>query len=188
MEEDTGLPENEKDLLAVHRVLSGDTEAFRAIIVAYERRLRSFCRSRLSESEVEDAMQDIFLRIFRGLKTFRPGQRFGTWFFTVAHNTIAGKKLRFKRELDKRARLQKYEQDRNDFNEGQRNLEAEMIRGAVAKLSSANRKVVELYYFAELDVAQIAAVLAIGESSVKTRLFRARKELRKYLETGNGTD
>jgi len=182
-----GLTKNEEDLLCAHRVLSGDTEAFRGIIAAYETRLRSFCRARLPDSEVDDAMQDIFLKVFRGLKTFRPGLPFATWFFTVAHNTIAGKKLRFKKELDKKSRLVRFAQEKPDFNEGQKNLESEMIRAAVARLSGGNRKVVELYYFAELDVSQISKVLSIGESSVKTRLFRSRRELRKYLDEGNGT-
>jgi len=188
LEDQKELTQNEKDLLCVFRVLSGDTEAFRAIVTAYESRLRSFCRSRLPDGEIDDAMQDVFLKVFRGLKTFRPGLPFGTWFFTVAHNTISGKKMRFKKELDKRSRLVRYAQEGTDSNEGQKNLEAEMIRGAVARLSGGNRKVVELYYFAELEVAQIAKILSIGESSVKTRLFRSRRELRKYLEPGNGPD
>jgi len=184
--EDRDLPsQNEKEILCVHRVLAGDAGAFRGIVTAYETRLRSFCRSRLPESEVDDAMQDIFLKVFRGLATFRPGYPFGAWFFTVAYNTIAGKKLRFKRELDKKSRLVVYARDDRDFNEGQKNLESEMIRAAVSKLSGKNRKVVELYYFAELDVAQIAKILSIGVSSVKTRLFRSRKDLRKILDAGN---
>jgi len=181
------LSQNEKEILCVHRVLAGDTGAFRGIVSAYETRLRSFCRTRLPESEVDDAMQDVFLKVFRGLGTFRPGYPFGTWFFTVAYNTIAGKKLRFKRELDKKKRLVLFAREEHNFNEGQKNLEAEMIRDAVSRLSGKNRKVVELYYFAELEVAQIAKILAIGESSVKTRLFRSRKDLRKYLDSGNRT-
>lgn len=182
-----GLSQNEKEILCVHRVLAGDTEAFRLIVSAYETRLRSFCRSRLPESEVDDAMQDVFLKVFCGLGTFRPGYPFGTWFFTVAYNSIAGKKLRFKKELDKKSRLLRFAPEETGSNEGQKNLEAEMIRDAVAGLSGKNRQVVELYYFAELDVAQIAKILSIGESSVKTRLFRSRKELRKHLDAGNGT-
>jgi RNA polymerase sigma-70 factor (ECF subfamily) len=173
--------QDEKELLCIQRVLAGETDAFRDIILAYEVRLRSFCRARLPESEVDDAMQDIFIKTFRSLKTFRQGNSFPAWFFTIAHSTIATKKLKFKRDLDRKERAILFAEDIPPENEGQKHLEAEMIRGAVSALPPANRKVVELYYFAELDVEQTAKVLRKTEAYVKTRLFRSRKELYKIL-------
>ena len=177
--------QNEKDILCIDKVLSGDKNAFRALVESYERRLRSFCRSRLPEKEIDDSMQEIFVKTYRNLKKFHRDQNFAAWFFTIAFNTIAGRKLKFKREIEKKEQLTIFAHKIPSHNEGQAHLEAEFIRNCVKKLKTDNRSVVELYYFAELDVGQISKALSIGESSVKTRLFRARKELRKYLEECN---
>jgi RNA polymerase sigma-70 factor (ECF subfamily) len=59
---------------------------------------------------------------------------------------------------------------------------AESLRKAITTLGGDLRRAVELYYFAGLSVDETAKVLGVGGEAVKSRLFRARKALRKYLE------
>ncbi len=178
-------PENSTDRQWVEEVLSGRCESFRSIVLRYEKRLRHFCRVRLPSDEVEDLMQDIFLKTYRNLHSFHSDGCFATWFFTIAFHTVASKKLKFKRELEKLGRMMIFFKDKTGINEGERNLEAEALRKAVSKLSQGNREVVELFYFAELEIPQICKVLSLSSSTVKTRLFRARKDLRIFLDPGN---
>ena len=127
-------------------------------------------------------MQDIFIKVFRSLRTFDRSKPFAAWFFAVARSSISARKLRFRRDKIKEGRLRLYSAEADNGNEGQSNLEAEMARRAVAKLSGRLREVVELHYFAGLSVRETAIALSIGESAVKQRLFRARKELVRFME------
>ncbi len=181
------MPEVDQELSDVQitqEVLAGNSGAFRGIVDRYSPRLCSFCRARLPESEVDDAMQEVFLKVFRSLRTFDAKRNFSTWFFAVAHSSVATKKLRFMIDTQRVRRAIAYFSDAHAENEGQRNLEAEMVRDLVSRLGKANRLVIELYYFAELDIASVAEILGLGESAVKTRLFRARREMAELLEKG----
>jgi RNA polymerase sigma-70 factor (ECF subfamily) len=174
------------DLAAIHRVLAGDQAAFRSIVERYGERVRRFCRARLgSQEEAEDTAQDIFLRVYRSLRTFRLGQSFPVWLFSIAANRTRTRLLRFATE---KARISAAERDaeaavaEDPADEALRHLEAAALRKAVASLPLEQRGPVELYYFAELSIAETAHVLSLGEEAVKSRLFRARKQLRELLE------
>ena len=176
---------DDEDILCMQRVLAGDREAFSSIVSRYERRLRSYCRSRLPEAEVDDAVQDILVRAFRGLGGFRLGASFSPWLFTIAFNVIAGSKHRYRNEEEKMQRAATEPARNFDENEGLHLLEAEALLSAVRSLPRMYREAVEMYYYAELPVEDIAKVLGVGTEAVKTRLFRARKLLRAALEGGN---
>lgn len=176
---------DDEDILCIQRVLAGDREAFSSIVSRYERRLRSYCRSRLPEAEVDDTVQDILVRAFRGLGGFRLGSSFSPWLFTIAFNVIAGRKHRFRNEEEKRQRIAAEPARAFDENEGFHLLEAEALLSAVRSLQGMYRDVVEMYYYADLGVDEIAKVLGVGTEAVKTRLVRARKMLRVALEGGN---
>ena len=162
-----------------------DAQAFAGIVARYERRLRAYCRSRLPASEVDDAVQDVFVKAFRGLAGFKLGYSFAPWLFAIARSAIAGRKHRFRNEEDKRARLSADYDPGAGVNDGEAELEAESLRRAVSSLPRGYRDAVELYYFAELDTEKTAAALGIGVEAVKTRLFRARKLLHEMLGGGN---
>jgi RNA polymerase sigma-70 factor, ECF subfamily len=176
---------DEEDIVHIQRVLSGEPRMFSFLVDKYEHRLRKFCRSRLPDSEVDDAVQDVFIKAFQGLAGFQLGRSFSPWLFAIALNGIARKKRRYRNDEVKRVRFAAENRDAYGSNDGQRELEEESLRKAVAALPRSYRDVVDLYYFAELDTEQTAKALDIGLEAVKTRLFRARKLLRKMLENGN---
>lgn len=176
---------DEEDILSIQRVLSGDSAAFAVLVRKYERRLRSFCRSRLPEAEVDDAAQEVFVKAFKSLGGFRLGASFCPWLFSIAMSTIARKKHRYRNEVDKTRRLMAEADGHTGQNEGLANLEGEFLRKAVRELPPAYRDVVELYYFAELSTEESAKALGLGVEAVKSRLFRARKLLQEMMEGRN---
>jgi RNA polymerase sigma-70 factor (ECF subfamily) len=174
------------DVTLIHRVLSGDEAAFRKIVERYGDRVLRFCRARLgSEEEAADAAQDVFLRVFRSLRSFRLGESFPSWLFAIAANRVRSRGARRGTERAKaeRAAIEAASAAAPDpVSEVERSLEAEELRLRVAELPEDLRRVVELYYFAELPVADCARALGLGEEAVKSRLFRARKRLRIAME------
>lgn len=167
---------------SVRAVLEGNTNAFREIVEALEPRLTSYCRSRLPPSEVDDALQDIFLKAYKSLRGYDPSFPFSAWIFTIARTSIATRKLAFWREREKRERAGRESADLTASNGGQERLEEEMARNLVKALKPKYRSVVELHYFGGLTVREIAATLSLGESAVKQRLVRARSAMLEFME------
>jgi len=170
----------------VERVLSGDREAYRAIVDKYGSRVVAFCVSRMHSSEdARDAAQDVFLRAFSSLSSFRTGESFAAWLFAIAGNHV---RTRFRIFQSDRRKIEAAGVElavaapADPAQDVERTFREEGLRRAVSALPPALRWPVEFYYFAELSVAETARVLELGEEAVKTRLFRARKILRHVLE------
>lgn len=181
----------EDDRAIVGRVLSGDTEAFRLLVDRYSDRLWRFCRARLGDdSDAEDAVQDVFVRAFRSLRSFKPTGNWSSWLFAIAANRV---KSRYAAKAATAGLLERAGMEAAAFSDEASasldpaahaldTLASENLRSAVARLPVAYRTPVELYYFAGLGVSEVAKALGLGEEAVKTRLFRARKELSSLLD------
>jgi len=182
MDDDPGSREQE----ALRRVIAGETAAFREIVERYGERVLRFCRSRLgSEEDARDAAQEVFLRAYGSLRSFRLGESFAAWLFAIAANRARtrGHREALERRRTEAAGIEAAAAPRADpETEAERRLESESLRDTVRTLPVSLRRPVELYYYAELSVGETAAVLGIGEEAVKSRLFRARKILRQSLE------
>lgn len=181
--------QDEEDVRLVHRVLTGDLSAFETLVKRHQKGVYYFCLASLKHpEEAEDAAQEVFLRVYRSLKTFSLDKRFKTWLYAIAVNYL---KTRWKKQnrgfLD---RIKEFFQGEAEIEKkdpeavAMEDLEGEQIRQAVQELPESLRSVVMLYYFEGLSVSEVAAALGIGEEGVKSRLFRARKLLRQALEGG----
>lgn len=170
----------------VRKVLSGDRDAYREIVERYGSRLIAFCRSRMqSDEDARDAAQDVFVRAYSSLSSFRQGESFASWFFAIAANHVRTRFRLIRSEKHKSEALLielSTAVPVDPVDEADRAMSAEALRRAVRALPPDMRWPVEFYYFAGLSVAETARVLALSEEATKTRLFRARKSLRSFLE------
>ena len=180
------MEDSDSDEDCITRVLSGDRNAFRYLVDRYGTRVISFCRSRLgSEEEARDVAQDVFIRAFSSLHTFRIGESFPSWLFAIASNRVRSKfKLfstnRKKIEAAGNEALSAYSPEPSDS--AIRHIESENLLRAIGKLPNDLRWPIEFYYFAELSIAETGRILGLGEEAVKTRLFRGRKKLKAFLD------
>lgn len=178
------------DAELVSLILAGDARPFRTLMERHGDALYRFCLSRLrSESEAEDAVQDTFIRAYRSLGRYDASRSFKAWVFGIAANRVRTRAA----DAARRARLVERAAPRAAADAEERGAAAETetaaldelareaLLGAVAALPGAWRKVVELYYFGGLSVAEVAEALGLGREAVKSRLFRARKELASIL-------
>ncbi len=174
----------------VEQALAGSQDAFRALVSRYARPAIGLAdRMVRDRAWAEDLAQEAFARAFDRLDTFKAESRFSAWFFQILHNVTIDA-LRRKRlpsvsldELDAvghpgiptRARAD----SPADVAE-----QAELSRAlstALGLLRPDYREVVVLRYREELSVQEIARVMTIPEGTVKTYLFRARKEMAAAL-------
>jgi RNA polymerase sigma-70 factor (ECF subfamily) len=175
------------DLFAVSEVLRGDTDAFKAIVERYRGLVYRLALSSLgNREEAEEASQEIFLKAFKSLPSFRIDKRFLPWLYSIASNYLRTHAVRVRRADEKLVRdRQELLPSRPEDNPEARALlrqSLEELRTAVSALAPAVREVVNLYYFEGLSVEDICSVLGLGAENVKSRLMRGRKGLRAALE------
>ncbi|MEJ5187667.1 RNA polymerase sigma factor [Treponema sp. J25] len=172
-------------LLAVQHVLAGDKEAFRKIVETYKDSLYRYCLTRIgNEERAKDLVQEIFIRAYRSLPTFKLGRQFGPWIFTIASNVLRSSWRRTTREQAMTSHLfypEDPEQENPENNMLQRETQREVVR-ALRNLPHELYEVLYLYYFEGLSVSEIAKTLELEEENIKSRLFRGRKKLRKILQ------
>ena len=169
----------------VARTLSGDVRSYEELVRRYERLvgrvLYPYARREIS---VEDLVQETFLRAYDRLETFNPAYRFKTWLLAIANN-LGVDTLRRRREVVEFNPEAHAPVARGPETEA---LEADRSQGvqrAVAALPETYGVPLVLRYSEGLSYAEIADVLGITVSAVKSRLFRARNMLAGTL---GGTD
>ncbi|WP_281975348.1 sigma-70 family RNA polymerase sigma factor [Halobacillus litoralis] len=133
----------------------------------------------------EDLAQDIFIRCYQKLHTFEERSSYRTWLYriTVNHCKDYVGSWSFKNLIP--AEYFNSEKTYEDVSEQViENEQNKLLFQKVLKLSVKLREVVIFYYYEELTIEEIADLLNIKENTVKTRLYRARKNLKKVLKGG----
>lgn len=170
----------QSDLQAVERVLAGDTEAFAEIVRRWQGPLVNmawrYCRDR---QRAEEMAQEAFVRVWRGLASWRRDAAFSTWMFALAANVFRNELKRFPTEI---AAVDEVDEPvvapaQLAIVEGQRRDEA--VRRAVLALPERYREPVILFYFHEKNVDEAAQTMGVPTGTLKARLKRARDLLKK---------
>jgi len=163
--------------------------SFQVLFESYRRPLeRFFARKGFAEEQCRDLTQETFLGIYKGLETWRPEARFGTWLFRIATTTYlkavrsqsAGKRSGGEVSTDADGAVVP------EVPEGQLTavLDAERreaLQAAVAELPEQMRRCLALRIYHELSYQEIAAVLRLSVETVKAHLYQARGRLRQRL-------
>lgn len=185
-----GFPPTDEELVAA--VQAGDSSAFDELVRRWERKIRgAVYRVVGSEEEARDVTQEAFLKAFRGLAGFKSEARFSSWLYQIALN-LSRDKLR-RRKLRNHASLDAMEEDGHAspalvsrapdaHAQFQRTDLARRVAAAVAALPDDQREVIVLKEYQDLTFVEIAEVLELPVSTVKTRLYRGLTLLRERLE------
>jgi RNA polymerase sigma-70 factor (ECF subfamily) len=173
-----------------------DAEAFADLVERYQHRLVGIMHHLLgSMEEAEDLAQEVFLRVYRTRKKYRPKAKFSTWLFTIANNlalnVIRGRQRKPTTPLaaSESGPLGPRPQEQLAIDPGhtpahglrQRELTA-LIRAALEELNERQRVAVVLNKFEEMGYAEIAEVMGLTSKAVKSLLSRARSKLREVLQ------
>jgi RNA polymerase sigma-70 factor (ECF subfamily) len=169
----------------VRQSILGSREAFGLLVVRYSRSVRAICIARIGRrSELDDLVQEAFLRAFRGLSRLEEPDRFGAYLHRIAHNICVDRLRRGRRdavsidEVDLAAPAPVSQV--LDIREER----LERMRKQVGLLPLTLREAVLLFYFEQMSLVEIGAMLGITEAAVNQRLHRARLQLRQGLGDG----
>lgn len=187
---DRGAAATDQELVAA--ALAGSQEAYRRLVVRFERPLFSLIARMVGDREMaEDLAQETFVKAFRHLDRYDRERKFSSWLFKIAHNTTLDHLRR--RELETVA-LETPDDDAGDLAAvladpserspeavAQRGDLARALAGAVARLRPEYREVVLLRFAQGQAYQDIAEITGLPLGTVKTQLHRARKELMDVL-------
>jgi len=194
MKRQPGCSHQENDVLdiaAVERLRKGDTSAFEEIVHRYTPLAYSLAYRLLgAEREVaEEAVQEIFLKVYSAVRKFDPERRFFTWFYTIALNYLRSQRRRRLAHPERTpvsiddahaARSQPHgatqPEEQAIFREGER-----LAQKALMLLPRHEREVFLLRHVEGLSGHEVAGILGLPEATVRTHLFRARAHLKKML-------
>ena len=174
------------------RIGHGDHEAFRELVTAYQDIVvGTVARMLGNPADAEDIAQQVFLRIWRNAKRYKPDAKFTTYLFTITRNLVFNETRRRsrKREVSGDEREDDYhlQHEAPPANRPDAELQQAELRravdAAIAALPDAQRMAVVLRRYEEMPYDEIAKVLDLTVPAVKSLLFRARASLRQSLAT-----
>ncbi|NQX00712.1 sigma-70 family RNA polymerase sigma factor [bacterium] len=178
------------DFALMVRIGEGDHQAFRELVERHQNAVIGTVAKMLGNaSEAEDIAQQVFLRIWRHAKRYRPDAKFTTYLYTITRNLVFNETRRKSRK--KEVSSDEREENSNQLIEASPDrqpdaelLQAELQRAvddAIASLPDTQRMAVVLRRYEQLSYEEIAVVLELSVSAVKSLLFRARTALREAL-------
>ena len=176
----------QKDEEIVRLIQSGKIDFFGILIERYTERIKRYSRKFLSDQEdINDVLQEIFIKTYKNIKSFDLKRKFSSWLYRIAHNELVNALKKKKKSTLPLFNLDtffpQHFQNNNDFNEKIDNQSMrEIIDKCLDKLEIKYREPIILYYFEELSYRAIADVMQIPISTVGIRIKRA-KELMKNI-------
>lgn len=175
------------------RCQTGDREAFAELVQRYQKRLYNFVfRTLQQREEAEDAVQEVFIRVFHAIRLYRPESNFTTWLFRIASNYCID---RFRRRKQSTVSLTvsspEGEESTMDIPDSSNNPELlfdnselhEELAQAIQGLPSKYRLVILLRHQQNLSYQAIGEITGLPEGTVKAQIFRARRLLRERLKS-----
>ena len=168
--------------LLVKSARNGSEKAFEVLIKKYTTPVYGLLMDMTKNiHDAEDLTQDTFSKAFRKINSFKEKSKFSTWIYRIAYNTAIDFLRKKNREIptdwsdhknvDKLKRNPKEYSNKN-----------ELINRALNTLTVNQRSVVSLHYYQDMKLTEIAHIMDCAESTVRVRLFRALKKLKRILK------
>ena len=178
--------DNNKESELVHSLVAGRESAYRQIIDEYRDPILRLCRGFTgSADDAEDLAQDIFIEVFRSVSRFKADSSLSTWIYRIAVN----KSLNFIRDRNKIGHDDYYEAgdigDSGNEDPADQQLirkdHARALHQAIERLPENQNTAFVLSKYEDMSYADIADIMQASVSSVESLLFRAKRNLQKYL-------
>lgn len=168
------------DALLAVRCQLGDAEAFDELVERFHPALFRYIR-RLTGSDdaASDTVQDVWLRVVRGLPRLREPERLRAWIFGIAHRALMDRlRQRYARPEDTGVDVSGVPAEDQELLPED---DSELLRRALDRVPVVEREALTLFYLQELTLNEIADALGVPVGTVKSRLFRARGLLRNEM-------
>ncbi len=168
------------DLKRIERFLNGDETAYNELVLSHRNWVVNFIENLTkNKDDAEDIAQDVFVKVYFGLKSFRNESTFKTWLYRIVINQLNN-------YFRKQKLLSWFQQDLDDShgederNENHPETKRKLVK-MVNKLPRMQRNVVLLRIFQDMTFRQVADILSITENSAKVSFHKAKRNLEGYI-------
>ena len=173
------------DTYYIQRIQAGDTACFACLLDKYGRPVHSLILKVVRNREdAEELAQDVFMKVFKNLSSFKGECSFSTWIYRIAYNTAISETRKKKHEflaIEESVINNVSEQevaealgrtDRTDSSD-----QIQMLDAALAQLPPDERAIILLVYMKEKTIDEVATITGLTASNIKVKLHRIRKKL-----------
>lgn len=177
----------ESELVALSR--NGDSESFRLLYQSYQTKVRSTLYQLCGSSMLDDLVQEVFLRAWKGLPKLKVAEYFSTWIYRICWNVATDYRRKLAKnshKLDSTTDLESIVWEGGAYNPQDTNLMQlhyqDLVRRGLEHLRLSHRVVIVLHDLEDIPQKEIAQILDIPIGTVKSRLHHARNILKKFLQ------
>ena len=181
----------ESDVQLIHRILSGDDEAFSTLVQKHQKSVHALVWRKIGDFHIaEEITQDTFLRVYKSLETLKDPNLFAGWLYVIANRLCINwseKNNPVMQSLEDTSVEEVEASAYRHYLSEQREVEAsdhrcEIAQKLLQKLPESERTVVTLYYLGEMTAKEIAKFLGVSVNTIKSRIRRARARLQNQEE------
>ncbi|NEP32526.1 MAG: sigma-70 family RNA polymerase sigma factor [Moorea sp. SIO1G6] len=166
----------------------GNQQSFRQLYRRYQQRVRSTIYQLCGAYALDDLVQEVFLRVWKGLPKLRQPSQFSTWLYRICWNVASDQRGKLQRQRAFNLQLPEDTADlplknaKSSYTPDLMQLHyQDIIQQGMQQLSLNHRAVLVLHDLEDLPQKEVAKILGIALGTVKSRLFHARTSLRKYI-------
>jgi RNA polymerase sigma-70 factor, ECF subfamily len=170
------------DRAIIAQCLAGHPQAYRLLYQRHQGKVRSTLFQLCGEDGLDDLVQEVFLRAWKGLPRFRQQAQFSTWLYRIVWNVASDQR---QRQAKQRKQLESLRQTAETtlFASDIMHLHyQDLVQRGLQTLSLEHQAVLVLHDLEQMPQKQVAEILAIPTGTVKSRLFHARAAMRQFLE------
>ncbi|PSB10695.1 RNA polymerase subunit sigma [Pleurocapsa sp. CCALA 161] len=187
-ESETGLA-TEQELIFLCQ--QGDRECFRLLYQRYQQRVRSTLYQLCGSASLDDLVQEVFFKVWKGLPKLKTAKYFSTWLYRISWNVATDQRRKLAKGQEKTSFNEKVwekELDNTKLTNTEPAIDLmqlhyqDVVQRGLDHLSFEHRAVLVLHDLKDLPQKQVAEILNVPVGTVKSRLFHARNSLKKFLE------
>ncbi len=179
----------EDDIAIIQMVLQGRQAAYATLVSRYQAYVFTITMRHVNNRELaEELAQDVFVKAYRSLASFKGTSKFTTWLYTIAHNTCLSH-LRKKEDTtffpgDEQMQVWAEHSGHGDQPAARMEHKAQqqILARAIQHLSETDAAIITLFYQGEQSVEEISKIVGMTTSNVKVKLLRSRQKLKDILE------
>ena len=179
-----GVNQATSDEVLIGRIASGDRLAMQVLYARHHVRVFRFTlRFVRNEATAEDLISEVFLDVWRQAGKFEGRSAVSTWLLSIARfKALSVMRKRPEAELDEEAANAIEDEADDPEVVAQKRDKGEALRKCMSALSAEHREIIDLVYYHEKSVEEVAEIVGIPGATVKTRMFYARKRLGELLK------
>jgi len=181
---------DELEEIVIEKIRRGDINAFRYIVDKYKSFVFNISLKILrNREEAEESSQDTFMKAFKSVAEFRNESKFSTWLYRIAFNNAIArtrKKILTTESIEGEGNLRNISEVTGALDSLNHSERVKFVKKAMEMLNEEDAILINLYYWQDNSMAEVAMVTGLEENLVKVKIHRARQKLHKNLSDSLG--